>query len=775
MTINRFIRSTLRHSKLIILLTLALTVFLGIQAGKIGIDTDVNTLMTQRNSRILRIREQIGVETETRYYLFVSIRGRDLYNLNILGTFEDTIDAILDIPEITAALTPFNFVFFESQGRRIIPATISPTGRAPKTAEDLALFEKRVKENALSENFVVADGGRILTAVFTNEPADDHERFMNAFREAVAPLEEVTTVYFTGEVPFQERISQLLSKDFSVLLILAGIAMLTIFWLSFRSLRAVILPIMVVMIGAVWCLGVMAMLGFPITVVTVIIPSMILTIGSSYTIHVLNEYFRSARISGTEKNQWLADSVEHVIRTVILAALTTMISFLSLLFTTLRPLQEFGLSIGLGILFCGVLALFFLPAVFSLIGPPRDQHRERVTHGILTRSAAIMGQWAARRRLLTAGIFLLLFAGFLVCYPLIRHQSDYFAYFPSNDRIIKDARFINKNSGGSQTFNITLSAPGGQKNHFLNPEVLETVDRFETVLGAHPSVTNTLSFNGILKTMNRTLTNSPGLPESRGLILLLGRYFRMIPNERISLGQEASIINDEASSITIYLKVAEAETYSIMGENDMRRFLDFIDAETELAFGESLDVYLWGNSMLLLDSSRTIKRDQLRSTIISITLGMVISWIFFRSAVFGVMVLIPLLSGIFFYFIILFISGIPLDMTTILVTNVTVGVGLDDAVHFILQYCKQRMLQPCRLALSSSLRITGRPIVLTTLSLVAGLLMLCFAGFKPVVFFGFLIAGTLFSTMVGTIIFIPAAIIFHETFRETLRRRGRLM
>ena len=114
-------------------------------------------------------------------------------------------------------------------------------------------------------------------------------------------------------------------------------------------------------------------------------------------------------------------------------------------------------------------------------------------------------------------------------------------------------------------------------------------------------------------------------------------------------------------------------------------------------------------------------------------------------------------------------------MTTILVTNVTVGVGLDDAVHFILQYRKQRMLQPCRLALSSSLRITGRPIVLTTLSLVAGLLMLCFAGFKPVVFFGFLIAGTLFSTMVGTIIFIPAAIIFHENFRETLRGRGRLM
>ena len=237
MTINRFIRSSLRHSKLIILLTLGVTVFLGIQAAKIGIDTDVNTLMTQQNSRILRIREQIGVENETQYYLLVSIRGRDLYNLNTLQTFQNTIDAVLEIPEVTASLTPFNFVFFESEGRRITPTAMSPGRRAPQNDEDLALFEKRIKTNSLSDNFVAADQGRILTAVFTHEPAEDHLVFMDAFREAVEPLEAAAAVYFTGEVPFQERISDLLAKDFSVLLILAAAAMLTIFWLSFRSLR----------------------------------------------------------------------------------------------------------------------------------------------------------------------------------------------------------------------------------------------------------------------------------------------------------------------------------------------------------------------------------------------------------------------------------------------------------------------------------------------------------------------------------------------------------
>ena len=741
---------------------------MALQAAKIGIDTDVNTLMPRHNSRILQIKEKIGVETETVFYIFVTIRGHDLYNLETLQTFQNAIDAILEIPEFTRAITPFNFVFFEAQGRRISPTTISPTGRAPETEEELALFEARVKENALSENFVTADRGRILTAVFTNEPTNDNARFMNAFREAVAPLEEVATVYYTGEVPFQEQIAHLITKDFSVLLVLATIAILTIFWLSFRSLRAVFLPLVVVVIGAVWSLGFMAILGFHITVITIIIPSLILSIGSSYTIHVLNEYHRSGKARGVDKNRWLADAVEHVIQTVIVAALTTIISFLSLLFTTLEPLQEFGLSISLGIFFCAVLALFFLPAVFSLFGSPREHHRERVSRGLLTKVVAILGQWAGRHRFVVLGIFVLMLVCFLLFYPHILQQADYFSYFPSEDRIIEDSRFINKNSGGSQTFNITLSAPEGQKDFFLDPEVLKTVDRFETVLAEHPSITNKLSFNGILKTINRTVTGFETIPDSRGLILLLSRYFRMIPEDQVSLGQEASIIDEEATSITIYLKLAEAETYSIMNENDVRRFLDFVKAETDVAFGDSLDVYLWGNTMLLLDSSWTIKRDQLRSALISIVLGMVITWVFFRSFAYSLMALIPLISGIFFYFIMLFLSGIPLDMTTILVTNVTIGIGLDDAVHFILQYRKQRLLQPYRLALSSSLCITGRPIVLTTLSLAAGLLVLCFASFKPIIFFGLLIAGTLFSTMIATVVFIPAAITFYETFRGRL-------
>ncbi len=766
MSIRKFIRFVLRNSKLIIVLTILVTVFMGWKAADIGIDTDVNNLTPRQNDRIDKIRTELGIEKEITNFVFISIYGNDLYNLKVLQEFQNTIDAILDIPEIIVALSPFNFISFDAEGRRIIPATVSPTGRAPLNLEELEIFEKRVRSNSLSRNLVVSDNGRILTAAFISRTVVDSASFMISFDAAIKPLKEVVRVYHTGEIPFQERVAFYLLRDFSRLMILALITMLTIFWLSFRSLRAVILPVMVTVVGTIWTLGVMSMIGFKITVLTVIVPALVLTIGSSYTIHILNEYYRIEKSGETEKMQWLTDAVEHVIRTVIIAALTTMISFLSLLTTTIRPLREFGLSISLGIFFCAILALSFLPSVFYILKTPPAIHRKRIKDGPIISIVTRFGQWASRYRYILLASFILLFVFFLSGYPHILHQSDYFSYFPSDDPLIIGSQFINEHSGGSQTFNITLTAANGEKNFFLNPKILSLTDRFETVLSEHPSVTSKRSFIGILKAMNEAVNGEETVPESRGLILLLYRYFSMIPRDKIIFGQDSSIINDDASQITVYLKLAETDTYSMINENDVRKFQDFVNDESAVYFDDSVEINVWGNTLLIMESSRTIKRDQLRSTLISITLGMIVTWIFFRSFVFSLIALVPLLSGIFFYFITLYLTRIPLDLTTILVTNVTVGVGLDDAVHFILQYRKQRLLQPYDSALSSSLHITGRPIVLTTFSLVAGLLVLCFASFKPVVFFGFLIAGTLFSTMTGTVIFIPAAITFYERIRN---------
>ena len=765
----------LRCSWLIIILTLALTVFMAYQAIRIPTDTNVSNLMPSENVRIRLIRDELGIEQELSNYLFLTISGDNLFSLETLGLFQRTIDTLMRIDGFESSLTPFNFVHFTAEGSRIVPGTLAPDGRAPTTERELELFRDRVLNQTLSRNFVAADDGRILTAIFNTSSGEENRNLVPAFIEAIAPLEKEVNVYYSGELPFRDRVGFHLAKDFSILLALALAAILIIFYLSFRSIRALFLPVLVVLIGATWTMGFMSMMGYPITVITVIIPSLILTIGSSYTIHVLSEYYRNPRPDGADKKEWIADAVEHVIRTVIVAGLTTMICFLSLLTTSLPPLQEFGLSISLGIFFCAVLALFFLPAMFAILPTPKSRgHKERIRRGFLTKAVIILGSWSARHRFVVTGIFALLFLGFLLVYPHIRHQSDYFSYFPDSDRIISDTKFINRHTGGSQTFNITFTAPDGEAGYFLQPDVLRRVDAFESHLASHPSVTNKLSFLGILKNMNAAATGREEVPEKKGLILLLNRYFRLIPTGKFALGQESSLINDNGSSVTIYLKLAEAETFAFMNEEDVRAFIRYVNDGLDAHITGDMESYLWGNTILLLDSSRLIKRDQMRSTILSMILGVIVTAFVFRSVTFSFLALIPLLSGIFWYFLTLWVSNIPLDMTTILVTNVTVGVGLDDAVHFILQYRNQRARKDWKPALQTALMITGRPIVLTTLSLVVGLMVLTFATFTPVVYFGYLIAGTLFAAMLGTVVFIPAAIVFHENIRERKTRRRSL-
>jgi uncharacterized protein len=762
MSINSFLRFTLKHSLAIIIITFLITIFMGYHALHIQINPDPSSLMPQTNSRILRLKETLGVQSEKTNYLFLSIEGEDIYSLEVLQAYFDAINEISGYEEVNHALTPFNFVFFDTKGKRILPTTMVDSGKAPADEAELELFKKRINNNPLADNFVVAAEGTMLIAIFSTEYSENAEAFMLRFEQTIAPLQNLVTVRYSGDIPIGSRITFYLARDFSILLVLAVLAMLTIFFLSFRAKRAILLPVIVVTIGAIWSVGFMSLAGFKLTLVSVIVPSLILTIGSSYTIHVLNEYFRNAQAVEEGDVGWLADAVEHVIRTVILAALTTIISFLSLLSTSMAPLQEFGLSIGIGIFFCAVLALFFLPATFKLMGPPHEHHRQRIDKGNLTKVVTKLGTWAGRHPFVSLAMFLTLLGMFVIFYPNVKNQSDYLAYFPEDDQVILDTKTIIKHSGGSQGFNITLSAPEGEEGYFLKPEVLQRVNNLEEDLAQKRFVNSLLSFNGILKSMNQSITGEHEIPESKGLILLLNRYFRMISSDMFSLENDSSVMNSEATTLTIYMKVSNPETYKYLNEDDLRIFLEEVDSLLEQHIGDSMVSDLWGNTLLLLDASKTIKNDQFFSTMLSMVLGVIVTFIFFRVLTYSLLALIPLLSGIFCYFIMMYLFGIPLDMTTILVTNVTVGVGLDDAVHFLLQYRTQRKELGYQDAIHSTLRITGRPIVLTTLSLVAGLLVLCFASFSPIVFFGVLIAGTLFSTMVGTVFFLPAALTLVE-------------
>ena len=157
-----------------------------------------------------------------------------------------------------------------------------------------------------------------------------------------------------------------------------------------------------------------------------------------------------------------------------------------------------------------------------------------------------------------------------------------------------------------------------------------------------------------------------------------------------------------------------------------------------------------------------LQRDAIRSMVIAILLIICITAVGFKSVLYGLYAIIPLLTGIMLNVSFIVLTKIPLDVLTIMVSSIAIGVGVDDSIHFLIQFRKQWAggKQDIYTAITKTMNITGRPIVLTTLAIDGGLLILGFGLFKPIVYFGMLVIITLTATCLGTVLVLPAVLSF---------------
>ena len=383
---------------LIIFTSIIITIVLGYFALNIGLETDINSLMPEKSEITKIMEEKLSIDDEITQYIFLSVESEDTFTISKLRALEIAIEKISSLPGISTAVNPFNFISFAYEGSRIIPVSMSPGGKAPNNAEDLEIFKRRLLDDPVADGFLVSDNGNVLNIVFSTGKIEDTDILIKEFYKIINSLKDNFSVHTTGEILVEMRTSFYLVRDLKILLVLALVIMVIVFFISFKTKRSIFLPIIVVGMGTIWTIGFMSLLGFDFTVVTVIIPSLLLTIGSSYTIHLLNEYYRTSTSNIYEDKLWIIKSVSHVTKTIILASLTTIIGFSTLVVTTIRPIQEFGVSISFGILSSAILSLFFLPAVLYILPVPHSKSEFIVKRGWLTSLTVKIGSIAINHK-----------------------------------------------------------------------------------------------------------------------------------------------------------------------------------------------------------------------------------------------------------------------------------------------------------------------------------------------------------------------------------------
>ncbi|HAK44541.1 MAG TPA: hypothetical protein DCO79_01285, partial [Spirochaeta sp.] len=336
-----------------------------IPVTNLSIQADVETLLPEDIEEFEQNVSGTG-EDETFDKLLVLVEGDELFTVDNLQLLEKTFLELDDLLPVVETASPFSNLSLEKSGARLVAVPLSPNSVAPVDEKTLQVFKNRIKNSRFAPGFVCSIDRSALAFYLIVEKTDSYVDQIKSIEEVLKPLREVLDVTITGTSPFSAETELFLTTGFPKLLVFVLITILLSYYIGFRSKRAVFLPVTLIISGTVFALGIMSLAGYQLTMVSIISPPLILTLGSSYSIHVMNAYFSASGASSRDKKDTIINSVYGVSNTILLASATTLIGLMSLMFATIPQAREFAVSTALGVFFCAVLSVTLLPAFLSL-------------------------------------------------------------------------------------------------------------------------------------------------------------------------------------------------------------------------------------------------------------------------------------------------------------------------------------------------------------------------------------------------------------------------
>ncbi|MGE4464911.1 efflux RND transporter permease subunit [Sphaerochaeta sp.] len=798
-----------KHSKLTLAIIMVITAFFLYHAAFLHLNADYNSLMTELQGQTTYVVES-GVQAQTKTssvpssdqipetgkletgslgnhlvasteptappasdepsytttYL-VMIESPALYTAEHLSLIEATIQALEHTEYLSKSYSVLDFVTLEKRGTRLatMPFSSHQENQNSWTDEEAQLLKSRIASDPLVRNYLVSED--LQGFLFSFESTALTEAQEQELADMLGTLTEAgMKISINGGAVITNRLMHYLGRDLSILLSLCFVAILLVYYLSFKAKRSVLLPFSMSVIGIIWTFGTMRLLGYSLTIVNIVTPCMVLNLGSSYAIHVIGEYY-----TDYSKGMNSIESTKKILRTIFFACVTTVIGFMSLLFSKTQALREFGVAVGFGVTYCAVLASTYLPAQLSLVVPPKKEQIRTYRKGYLARAVLLFDRTVAKKWPLFVLLWVLVIAGYALTRDHIPVNTNYMSYLPKRDPFGKSSQHFAQQMGGDIPYVLTIEAPEGEEKFFLKSENLGSVYSFEQALSTQSEdIRQILSFASYVSFANSVYSDEEGIPTSDGLLNLLSRMVLLMSRQ----GQEelSSILNVEGTKLTIYLQHFDAEEQALWTLGSAERIEETILANLHLLPNGS-KLTISGEPHKTLNFSADLLHDQRMSTYASYLLVFLVVLFAFKSLSLALYALIPILTGVMANYIFMYFFQIPFDMITVSFAAVAVGTGIDDAIHFLIRY-KNKLGKDDRSTealLSETIRETGRPIILTTLSIIAGMMMFLFASYTPVRYFGSLMSMALLNCMLSTLLIMPSVIRLEAFLKRRFPRK----
>jgi predicted RND superfamily exporter protein len=754
-------RIILRNRALIIVLLAVFTAFMAYKAQSVKLSYENSALLSAKDSAMVEYQKFKLQYGEGGNVLMIGITNPKIFKLDQFNAWYDLgnelrkIDGVLDVISMTRGLNlvkneqTHQFDYYPLVKHR--PTTQTEVDSLRNTILGLKFYEgmlynKRTDAALMAisiDNKLLIDKRRIALVANIVDTATAFEKRNNI------------KVHYSG-MPYIRTImmKQVKHELFLFILMSIGIAAI-IMYLFFRSVKVVLSSLLIVAISIVWVMGTTALFNFKITILTGVIPSLIVIIAIENCIYILNKYHWEYRSHGN-KIRALIRVVQRIGFASLMTNAATALGFAAFILISNQMLREFGIVTALNIMLEYVLCITLLPILFSYIDPPTAKHIKHLDSSFFGAIIDKIIHLISFHRNLIYGIAAALLVVGSIGISMMKTSGKIVDDFQTDDPIYLDLKFFENNFGGVMPFEVSIDTK--KKNGVMTGNTLDKIDELQKMVNSYPEFSKPLSIAELFKFSKQAYFGGDSSMYSMPNNVEKGFIMGYLPKNQN--GKKNNLLFAYLDSTKRYTRVSFQ--MADIGTRHMDSLMAKIHPQIDSIFSPAkYKVSVTGNSVIYARGTNFLIRNLFESVLIAIILISLLMALLFSSFRMILVSMIPNIIPLLITAAIMGFAGIPIKPSTIIVFSIALGISVDNAIQYLSRYRHELKVTNGAIKQSaiSALHEAGFSMIYTSIVLVLGFSVFIISGFGGTQALGILISTTLLIAMFFNIMVLPSLLL----------------